>query len=606
MTLPIMDNPTEVSEVICLPSNNVDVGSLQLSERICAVVLFSFAQKEYGNSVQQPPHTHGWLTKNLNDEITQRGALGRPVKVRVLVTTSDRDARELHSLLEERNPNTEIICDHVPVESWTDYEQIYRCMRGWLVAYPWKPGLEEYFGDISTGTALMRAAMMQALGNGALPGHAMQMVGNVAHALNLQGIHFSANQVIFQTQNSDWLSARVKPAWGVPFTPEKEATRLIAQITEVVNDPILLLGDTGTGKTTLVKNFADTLKNKKKIVEVNCATIRGDTAKSELFGHKKGAFTGAVSNNVEFLKEAEGGILFLDEIGELGLQEQAMLLTALENQTFRSLGGGKSSSSFILFAGTNKNLDHAVKEGTFRRDLLERISAWTFRLPSIKECKDGIPDVINEAIAKFNTDSLKGLTANFDKSKAENAFISFASSDEALWPGNLRELRASIRRMATLAVASGSTVISLGIVEDEIKRLRNYWNALQESDPAMPPSDTPAECSDPAQSDHKSELHPKTAALVPSEITEDWEPYDFAHAEELINACLEAKSQLELIKNFFPTWYKNNCGPGKKPNISQKVSKELNSLGLCWKKGCLGKKDFKHKGASRPHAGIEQ
>ena len=159
---------------------------------------------------------------------------------------------------------------------------------------------------------------------------------------------------------------------------EKVATRSTA--------PILLLGATGVGKSQLATQIYALKKNKAKnkqalgaFVEVNCATLRGDTAMSVLFGHVKGAFTGAASSREGLLKSADGGLLFLDEIGELGLDEQAMLLTALEARRFYPLGSDTPIDvSFQLMAGTNKDLRQAVADGEFRADLFARLNTWTF------------------------------------------------------------------------------------------------------------------------------------------------------------------------------------------------------------------------------------
>src|SRR4029079_9293184 len=154
--------------------------------------------------------------------------------------------------------------------------------------------------------------------------------------------------------------------------------------------PILLMGPTGAGKSQLARRVFELQKSRRQIggafVEVNCATVRGDGAMSALFGHKKGAFTGANADRPGLLKTANKGVLFLDEIGELGADEQAMLLRALEEKLFLPLGADKETGSdFMLIAGTNKDLNTAVHRGQFRDDLLARINLWTFRLPGLRE-----------------------------------------------------------------------------------------------------------------------------------------------------------------------------------------------------------------------------
>src|SRR4029077_20611819 len=123
-----------------------------------------------------------------------------------------------------------------------------------------------------------------------------------------------------------------------------------------------------------------------RFVEVNCATLRGDQAMSALFGHKRGAFTGAQTDRAGLLKEADQGLIFLDEIGELGADEQAMLLRALEDKTFLPLGADRElGSDFQLIAGTNCDLAAFVRSGQFREDLLARINLWTFQLPGLAQ-----------------------------------------------------------------------------------------------------------------------------------------------------------------------------------------------------------------------------
>src|SRR5439155_20463350 len=174
--------------------------------------------------------------------------------------------------------------------------------------------------------------------------------------------------------------------------------RLIERIEHVAiasKAPLLLMGPTGAGKSQLARRIYELKKARHQIsgpfVEVNCATLRGDAAMSALFGHVKGAFTGAVQSRPGLLRTADKGVLFLDEIGELGLDEQAMLLRAVEDRTFFPVGSDKEvKSEFQLIAGTNRNLGGRVKSGEFREDLLARINLWTFALPGLRERPEDI------------------------------------------------------------------------------------------------------------------------------------------------------------------------------------------------------------------------
>ncbi len=241
------------------------------------------------------------------------------------------------------------------------------------------------------------------------------------------------------------------------------------------------MGATGAGKSQLASQIYALKKDKAtssaqskytldKFVEVNCATLRGDTAMSVLFGHVKGAFTGAASNRDGLLKSADGGLLFLDEIGELGIDEQAMLLTALEEQRFYPLGSDTPISvSFQLMAGTNKDLRQAVANGEFRADLFARLNTWTFFLPSLKDRLEDLPANIDYELARLGSEQKQQYRFTVD---ARQLYEDFATSSDATWQGNFRDLTASMIRLTTLAE---SKVIRETDVQAEIERLTHLW-----------------------------------------------------------------------------------------------------------------------------------
>jgi transcriptional regulatory protein RtcR len=216
-------------------------------------------------------------------------------------------------------------------------------------------------------------------------------------------------------------------------------------------------------------------------VEVNCATLRGDAAMSALFGHVKGSFTGAITDRDGLLKRAHNGIAFLDEIGELGLDEQAMLLRALEEKTFRPMGSDREiKSDFQLMAGTNRDLAQRVAERTFREDLLARIELWTFKLPSLRERPEDIEPNLDWELELCARSLGVRITMNRE---ARARFVAFATSHEALWTGNFRDFSAAVVRMATL---SHGGRIDLAVVEEEISLLKSRWNPS----PSPPPTAT--------------------------------------------------------------------------------------------------------------------
>jgi len=211
----------------------------------------------------------------------------------------------------------------------------------------------------------------------------------VAHVIDLDLSRYDRIAARFRKEASE---ARSFLKSGIE-TRNGGFNRLIEQIEQVAvqsRDPVLLMGPTGAGKSQLARRIYELKRSRHRLtgtfVEVNCATLRGDAAMSALFGHVKGAFTGALKDRLGLLRSADGGLLFLDEVGELGLDEQALLLRALESKRFPPFGGDQDvSSDFQLIAGTNRDLHSRVREGLFREDLLARLNLWTFRLPGLRD-----------------------------------------------------------------------------------------------------------------------------------------------------------------------------------------------------------------------------
>jgi len=204
---------------------------------------------------------------------------------------------------------------------------------------------------------------------------------------------------------------------------------------------------------------------------VNCATLKGDSAMSALFGHKKGAFTGSVADRPGLLRAADTGMLFLDEIGELGLDEQAMILRAIEDKRFLPVGADKEvGSDFQLIAGTNRDLGQAIAAGTFRDDLYARLNLWTFALPGLAERREDIAPNLDYELDRFA--EREGDRITFNK-EARDRYLAFATGPDARWAGNFRDLAASVTRMATF---SPKGRIDLATVNAEIARLQRTWS----------------------------------------------------------------------------------------------------------------------------------
>jgi len=203
---------------------------------------------------------------------------------------------------------------------------------------------------------------------------------------------------------------------------------------------ILITGKSGTGKELVAKALHSTSKRKNKpFVVVNCGAISDNLIESELFGHKKGAFTGAVSDKEGFMKAANEGTLFLDEIGEMPLNLQVKLLRAIQEKEYTPVGTTSSLPVNVRFvASTNKDLAEEVKEGNFREDLYYRLNVVEIKLPSLKERQEDIPLLANHFVDKYRKQMNKGI-----RGISEEA-MRFLINHE--WKGEVRELENVIER----------------------------------------------------------------------------------------------------------------------------------------------------------------
>ncbi len=203
---------------------------------------------------------------------------------------------------------------------------------------------------------------------------------------------------------------------------------------------VILLGETGTGKELFARIIhKNSSRHEMPFVPINCSAIPETLLESELFGHAKGAFTGAVISKRGLLEEADGGTVFLDEIGDVSLAFQVKLLRVLEDQVIRPVGSTKTTKVDIRFiTATNKDLKAAVKAGAFREDLYYRINVITLNIPPLRDRKEDVPLLVMHYLEKYSQDM--GRRAKEVSGEALALMIEYA------WPGNVRELQNVIER----------------------------------------------------------------------------------------------------------------------------------------------------------------
>ena len=302
------------------------------------------------------------------------------------------------------SPDTKVILDNIELKDPWDFEEVYSKFYDYSKSPCFHEEKTSYYIHISTGTHVEKICLFLLVESHHLNAKIVQSSpkeGHVRHSNDPKGV---INVIDLDLSRYDVLAKRFETERqkDLSFLKQGIATRnaafnrLIETIERVSvrsSDPILLTGPTGAGKSQLAKQIYLLKKQSGKVkgafVAVNCATLGGDLAKSALFGHRKGSFSGAGTDHAGFLKEADGGIIFLDEIGELPMEAQTMLLKAIEEKNYRPLGAAKDEySDFQLICGTNRNLMDDVTSGKFRRDLLARIDLWSFQMPGLAERRD--------------------------------------------------------------------------------------------------------------------------------------------------------------------------------------------------------------------------
>ena len=274
-------------------------------------------------------------------------------------------------------------------------------------------------------------------------------------------------------------------------------TKLKAVIDQVAPSKanILILGETGTGKEVVARNMHYRSAGKlQAFVPVNCSAIPTDLLESELFGHKKGSFTGAVSDRVGRFELASGGTLFLDEIGDMPLALQVKLLRVLEEREIYPLGADKAvPMTARLIAATHQNLEEMVERGTFREDLYYRLNVVPVTVPPLRERTDDIPNLTHDLRCRLETELNTGV--EFSQSATE-------CMQRYSWPGNVRELANLIERLTVLhpggrvevedlpaeirgATGSGESSINLQPARDEVLAdnfdLKEYLRSTEET-----------------------------------------------------------------------------------------------------------------------------
>ena len=462
---------------------------------------------------------------------------------------------------------------HAPRDPW-DFAEVYAALHEFARNYPFQPHAEEYLVHITTGTHVQQICLFLLTESRHLPARLLQSspMSGPGGRKSPEGRYTIIDLDLSQY---DQLAARfgTEQREAQSFLKSGIATRnarfneLIERIEHVAihaREPLLLSGPTGAGKSQLAQRIYELKKRRHQLsgafVAVNCATLCGDGALSALFGHVKGAFTGAAKDRPGLLRAADGGLLFLDEIGELGLDEQALLLRALEDKRFLPFGGdAEVASDFQLIAGTNRDLPAAVRAGRFREDLLARINLWSFALPGLRERPEDIEPNLDYELEQFARRRNLRLSL---PAEVRAEFVHFATAPAARWTANFRDLNACVIRLGTLAPGGRVTA---ALLRAEIERLQAGW--AEPAPPATPsvPATLPAVADAPAR-----------APGLPAEL----DLFDQAQLACVLRVCRESSSLSAAGRRLFAATRTRR----KTPNDADRLRKYLARFGLDWER----------------------
>ncbi len=461
------------------------------------------------------------------------------------------------------SPETEVRRHALQVQDPWDFEEVYGALHDFARGYAFDTDREDYLVHITTGTHVAQICLFLLTETHYFPA---RLVQTEPPPLRVSGEPGAYKIIDLDLSKYDRLSSRFRTEMkeGASFLKSGIETRnagfnkLIERIEQVAvasRAPLLLTGPTGAGKSLLARRIYELRKSRNLIrgsfVEVNCATLRGDAAMSALFGHEKGAFTGATRDREGLLRSADGGVLFLDEIGELGSDEQAMLLRAIEEKVFLPVGADREArSDFLLIAGTNRDLRHEAGGGRFREDLLARIDLWTFRLPGLAERREDIAPNLDYELEAYARHS--GQHVSFTR-EARERFLAFARSERSVWLGNFRDLNGAVYRMATLAPGGR---ISIEVVEEEIERLRAAWKKEPES---------------------AGETRALETLLGPARLGE-LDLFDRLQLERVVDLCRRSRSLSDAGRHLF----ERSRAQRKTSNDADRLRKYLLRFGLNW------------------------
>ncbi|MES0828440.1 RNA repair transcriptional activator RtcR [Ruegeria sp. SCP11] len=471
----------------------------------------------------------------------------------------NRLAHQVKREIEEISPQTEVLLQQMDLDDPWDFQEVYGKLFDFARSYGFDEDREQYHVHLTTGTHVAQICWFLLTESRHIPARLIQ-TGPPGpdeqtpkfDIIDLDLSRYNALQQRFDQlsrEYSDQLKGGIETR-NVKYNALIDRIELIASNSD---EPILLLGETGTGKTELAQRIytlkLDRRRVKGRLVHVNCATLKGPDALAALFGQRRSYLGQAGTERGGLLREADGGVLFLDEIDELGWNEQSVLLHAIETGRFYPLGSDHEvTSRFQIIAGANRDLHALTAAGKFRPDLLARLNMWRFTLPALRERREDIEANLKFELAR--SERALGTQVGFS-ADAHEVYLKFATNPATPWTGNFRDFSGSIQRLCTLAPRGR---ITRAMVEDEIADLRSSWAAAT--------TDTDF----------------KLVQQVLGAATADIDPFDLVQLAKVIHTCQNAPSLSAAGRMLFAVSRQKR----KTQNDADRLRKYLQKFGLGW------------------------
>jgi transcriptional regulatory protein RtcR len=484
------------------------------------------------------------------------------------------------------SPDTVLKSHIIDFRTPWDFKEVYGKLFYFYENFKFNTERDDYFFHISVGTHVQQICVYLLTESRRFPGKILQTYDFDPYRKNKQPGYVILDPHDLPVSIKEQIKRKERSSIAIlksGFESVNDAyNSIIGDLrlaSENSREPILLLGETGTGKSVEARRIYEVKNNifhlSGGFVEINCASVSKDLAVSVLFGYKKGDYSGAVRSQEGILQQANGGMLFLDEIGELSLEVQAMLLRAIEARRFKIFGIHEEITvDFQLICGTNRNLEREVARGRFREDLLARIKFWSFTLPPLRRRLDDIPALTDFFIEEWSREN-NNLNITFEDT-ALKTWIDFAEAPGAVWMGNLREMNYTVKKMCYYAQSWGGS-ISVDIVRKEVEALQRYWERLSGGRNKTTAADRAVSYS-----------------LIPGELLPGLNRADKLALEEILVVCRRGGSLQDAGRMLFAA-----SGEEKKKNYSDLARKFLDRCcvtipgsrffldpdkGLVWKK----------------------